>query len=412
MATFKPVVFKSQSDNHNKADGTTNIKIRVYHNGDSKYIPTRFFIASMYMSKTGEVLEECPEADNLNYELGDIIQSYRKIVLKIGSMKLRQMSCTALRNHLVKFTDPKTENINFVSFSRQIIAEPRKESTSNWYKDSLNALTWFYKSEIIDANDITSSLLNDLIKQLRKKGPGDKPLEPGSINNYLRGIRALFNKYKLEVNDDDLGIIRVHHDPFKKVKIPKYKRKRKNIGTEEIKKIRDSKCDQSRDILGKDVFMMLFYLMGMNIADLYKLEAPISGRVEYERKKMDREEEEDNILLSIKVELELQFLFDKYSSKGFLSDIKNRYATVQNLGKAVNTGLKNICEREEIKKVTTLWVRHSWASLARNKAGATTADVDFCLGHVTKEHKMADIYIEEDYSICDRINRDVINLLE
>lgn len=412
MATFKPVVFKSQSDNHTKADGTTNIKIRIYHNGDSKYIATRFFIPADAMCKSGEIIEGWPNADNLNYELGEVIQGYRKVVLKIGSMKLRQLSCTALRNHLVKFTDPKTENMNFVSFSKKVIEETKKEGTAYWYKDSLNALTWYYKSEIIDANDITSSLLNGMIKQLRICGPSDKPLEPGSINNYLRGIRALFNKYKLEVNDDDLGIIRVQHDPFKKVKIPKYKRKRKNIGIEEIKMIRDCKCELPRDVLGQDMFMMLFYLMGMNISDLFKLDPPVAGRIEYERKKMDREEEEVNVHLSIKVEPELQELFDKYSSHGFLSDIKDRYATVQNLGKAVNTGLKNICAREGIKKVTTLWVRHSWASLARNKAGATTADVDFCLGHVTKEHKMADIYIEEDYSICDRINRDVILLLE
>lgn len=35
MATFKPVVFTTK--NHIKTDGTTNIKIRIYHNKDSQY---------------------------------------------------------------------------------------------------------------------------------------------------------------------------------------------------------------------------------------------------------------------------------------------------------------------------------------------------------------------------------------
>ena len=37
MATFKAVVF--QGGRHLKKDGTTNVKIRVYHNSSAQYIP-------------------------------------------------------------------------------------------------------------------------------------------------------------------------------------------------------------------------------------------------------------------------------------------------------------------------------------------------------------------------------------
>jgi len=36
MATFKAVVF--QGGRHLKKDGTTNVKIRVYHNSSAQYI--------------------------------------------------------------------------------------------------------------------------------------------------------------------------------------------------------------------------------------------------------------------------------------------------------------------------------------------------------------------------------------
>lgn len=58
------------------------------------------------------------------------------------------------------------------------------------------------------------------------------------------------------------------------------------------------------------------------------------------------------------------------------------------------------------------WARHTWASLARNKAGVPKADIDFCLGHVNNDYKMADIYIDIDYSICDKANRAVLDLLQ
>ena len=41
MATFKAVVF--QGGRHLKKDGTTNVKIRVYHNSSAQYIPTEYF---------------------------------------------------------------------------------------------------------------------------------------------------------------------------------------------------------------------------------------------------------------------------------------------------------------------------------------------------------------------------------
>ena len=81
--------------------------------------------------------------------------------------------------------------------------------------------------------------------------------------------------------------------------------------------------------------------------------------------------------------------------------------------RAINSGLKDICLNLEIDfKVTTNWARHSWASLARNKAGVPKADIDFCLGHVNNDYKMADIYIDIDYSICDKANRAVLDLLQ
>lgn len=56
--------------------------------------------------------------------------------------------------------------------------------------------------------------------------------------------------------------------------------------------------------------------------------------------------------------------------------------------------------------------RHSWASIARNKAGVPKADIDFCLGHVNNDYKMADIYIDIDYSVFDKSNRAVLDMLK
>lgn len=409
MATFKAIVFSST--NHVKNDGTSNIKIRVYHNEDSQYLPTQFYIPPEYLLKSGDVSQDWPEADMLNFEIGEIIQKYRRNALKLGSSKLAQMTCKDLKKYLQIVSEPDGESIDFVTFSKAVISETTKKKTAAWYDVAVNAICWFYGKEIIDVKEITSSKLNQFKKRLQESGIREKPLEPGSINNYLRALRSLFNKCKLHYNDDDLGLIRIPHDPFARLDIPEYTRKRKNIGIDEMKKIRDSSYETERENIGRDVFIMLFYLMGINATDLFNLQPPVDGRIQYERSKTNTTGNKHGFVLSIRIEPELQRLFEKYSQDGFLSVLKSRYADSYAMIKAVNQGLKKISEKHEISKVTTNWARHTWASLARNKAGVSKADIDFCLGHVSNDHKMADIYIDIDYSIFDKNNRLVLDLI-
>jgi len=410
MATFKPIVFST--GRHVKQDGTANIKIRIYHNKESQYISTAHYIEPHYFAKNGEVSEDYQNADMLNFELGETVQQYRKIALQLGGIRLQKMACKELKDYIETLSEPESEFVDLVKFSKQLISTTSKSKTAEWYDVSLKALTWYYKKESIDVMDISSKKLTAFMKQLSISGPKGKGLEPGAINNYIRGIRALFNKCKLEYNDDDLNIIRIPHDPFAKLKIPQYRRKRKNIRIEEIKAIRDRKLSSERENIGRDVFMMMFYLMGINVNDLYLLKPPVAGRLEYERSKTTTDDNINNFLLSIKIEPEVKELIDKYSDNGFLSVLKSRYSCSYNLMKAVNKGLESICKTLEYPKITTNWARHTWASLARNKAGISKADIDFCLGHVNNDYKMADIYIEIDYSIYDEVNRKVLDLLK
>lgn len=408
MATFKPIVFSKQIKN----DGTSNIKIRIYHNGDSQYLPTHYYIDPAFLSKSGKVMDGVPNSDIYNLELGEIIQNYRRISVELGTGRLMRMSCIDLKEYIRNYSSPDFNTIDFVEFSEDVISKTKKEKTASWYRVAVDVLIWFYGKKNINILEITTSRLNQLIEQLQREGPQKKaPLQPGAISNYLRAIRSLFNKCKLHYNNDELDIIIIPHNPFAKVKIPQYRRKRKNITIEELKMIRDGIFDLKYKRISRDIFMMQFYLMGINISDLFLLEPPKGNRLEYERSKTITENKE-NFLLSIKIEPELQNIIDKYSSDGFLSDIKNRYANSNYFTSIVNKGLSKICDDLGMQKITTNWARHTWASLARNRAGISKPDIDFCLGHVNNDYKMADIYIDIDYSIYDRANRKVLDLLK
>lgn len=410
MATFKAIVLAG--DTHLKSDGTKNIKIRIYHNKSSQYISTPYYIQESLL-KDGTALSEYRDAELLNFELGNLIQKYRGICLKLGVERSARMSCAEIKEQIIAAMEPDFEFIDFVGFSNQVIEKTEKGKTKEWYQGSINTLIWFFGRDRIDVRDITGQRLNELKERLAMKGQKGKPLEPGAISNYLRGIRALFNKAKAKFNNPDYDIVRIPNDPFQKVKIPKYRRARKSLSVQDIIRIRNHEFSTGRANMARDVFMMMFYLMGININDLYKIKALKHGRFEYERSKTTTDDNTYRFPLSIRIEPEMEPLIKRYSDIAFLSYFRRQYCNLNNFMRAVNIGLAEISEELHLGcKVTTNWARHSWASIARNKAGVPKADIDFCLGHVNNDYKMADIYIDIDYSIFDKSNRLVLDLLK
>lgn len=410
MATFKAVTLAGNT--HIKSDGTKNIKVRIYHNKSSQYISTPYYVEEKYL-KDGVVSGEYRDSELLNFELSNLIQKCRSICLKLGTERSSRMSCSEIKEQIIAAMEPDYEYIDFVSFANKIIDKTEKEKTKEWYQSSLNALIWFYGRNKIDVRDITAQRMNELKERLATGGINGKPMSPGGISNYLRGIRSLFNKAKDHYNNVDYDIIRIPNDPFSsKVKIPKYRRSRKSLSVEDIKRIRDGQFSTARANMARDVFMIMFYMMGINVKDLYSIKNTTRGRLEYERSKTETEDNIYRFPLSIRIEPELAILVKKYSDIAFLSYFRRQYCDYRNFMRAVNKGLETISDELHLCcRITTNWARHSWASIARNRAGVPKADIDFCLGHVNNDYKMADIYIDIDYSIFDKSNRAVLDLL-
>lgn len=135
------------------------------------------------------------------------------------------MSCSELKEEVLKIASPESEFIDFVEFARGIITKTVKRKTANWYESSLNAFIAFYGSERIDAKDIKSKTLESFKEYLenrviivRSKADGvadmQRRMEPGTVNNYLRGIRSLYNKARKHFNNEDYDIIRIPNNPF------------------------------------------------------------------------------------------------------------------------------------------------------------------------------------------------------
>jgi len=411
MALVKAVVYEE----FKRTDGTYNVKIKVYHQKKKRFIDTMHFLSTRQLDSDLKIKDKF-----ILQELAVILTDYRKSITELGS-KLNFMTC----DNLKYFLDGKDEEVDFVKFCNNHIAmlkEDGRDGTAKNHAKIKNSLIDYFGKDRISMLEINAAMLYQYEKWLRRDRvmtrinqlgkpvtTKKKGMKDGGIYSHMRDLRTLFNEACRLYNNEDLGLVKIKHYPFKVYKIgaPPKTRKR-NISPEQIIQLRDCMLPpDSRAELARDLFMLSFYLCGMNAVDLYKLDRydPAWKRLEYNRSKTEGMRNDD-AFISIKVVPEASSLLAKY-----MGTLQARYSTANGLDTALSKGMALVRERAELPELTFYWARHSFASIARNKCRINKDDIAEALNHVDGEHRITDIYIEKDWSVIDEVQAAVMDFI-
>ena len=213
-------------------------------------------------------------------------------------------------------------------------------------------------------------------------------------------------------NDEDAGVIVIPRSPFAALRLPKPKaiRPQTNLGIDIVQRIIDASPESERESLAFAAFVVSFGTMGANLADLYEMRPPVDGVVEYNRRKT-RTRRDDRALMRVAVDDRLAPYIARLSSgrgKYWLDKLRAE-ASGLHISEVINDRLHAWAEREGVRPFTFYAARKSWASIARNNAGVDKATVDECLCH-RGDLRLADIYIEKDWSLLWKANAKVLDL--
>jgi site-specific recombinase XerD len=414
MATFKAVILNGKA--FKKSDGTTNIKIRITHKGKQDYVSTKYFVPvstekkSYFDSATGKA-KGIPAAKFINDRISVLIASYIKSESALGD-SADQMTVKQIKDHITKRKSDKY--IDVIEFTENFISgleKLKKDNTAQWHRSMLSALKNFVKNPKLNVLDVDSAFLNRFEQYMLK---GDKTADPvrvpmtdGGVNNYMRSFRSIFNKMKDEYNDEETGIIRIAKNPWKiyKVKNPKRRQQGKNLTVDEMKKLVAYSSTNKSKQFARDMFLLHFCAIGINTKDLYFMPNPTGPRMEFDRFKTQR-------AYSIKIEPEMAEILKCYESDSRLVNIHIKYKDYRIYTRQIDVFLKKVAADLEIEKpISSNWARHTWATFARINCKIPKDDVALCMGHEDADNKVTDDYITYDYSIIDRSNRKVLNLI-
>ncbi|MDR3266894.1 MAG: site-specific integrase [Tannerella sp.] len=387
MANFKPVVRSNKEFN--------TVYIRISHgNGKIDYIKT-----SMFLHKSG-----IQNGEIVDYTI--LANCYREIQgysEKLNKIDYKSMTIQELK----KFLTTDSDRISFSAFARKFIHKMRE--ANRWkpaknYDVALRSFESFMKSEDVLFSDINSKKLTAWIESISHTARA-KQMYPVSI-------KRMFEVGLIEYNDYDNDVILIKNQPFRSVIIPEADvPKKRFVNVENIRTILSISPESPRENLAHDIILIVLGLAGINTVDLYEMSLqPVSnGKICYNRAKT-KAKRKDKAYFEITVPDMIVPLFERHKGKEYLFNFKERYADADTFSQNVNKGLKSLCEKAGVDKITVYWLRHSWATIAINKCGATLEQVAFCLNH-SSAHKVTEMYIEKDFSPVDTLNEKVLNIL-
>ena len=392
MATFKSVV-----SDYKRSDGKSQVRIRVIHKQKTGYLKTPYLVEPADLNKKGEII-----STSLLLELKNRITNYERKTIALSD----SLDKMPLEHFLAYLNTDQPDNINLIDYFQQKIdsfKNTKASQTVKGYQTALDRFTAYLDKKTLYASDFTLRLLNDFEINLRTViGPAKKKVSNTAIKLYMTYLKALT---KIAV-DEDIII----KDPFRKYKVPDSNiAEKRNTDIETLRKLVHASPESELERMAIDVIVISFMLCGMNTADIYACPPAKRGRIEYQRSKT-KTRRKDKALISILIQPELREYLDRHSDKERQFNFHRLYSNPGQFNKRVNKGLSIICKRLEIPEITTYYIRHTFATIARNELGISKDDIHLALNH-SSAGNVTDLYLATDWSIIDRVNRKLIDYL-
>ncbi len=396
MATVKFYLDKRRQ----KKDGTYPIKLNVFHN---KQIMIATQLSASEKEWNGN--EYSVRAQNYkprNIVARGIINKAETVIFTLEQQeKLKSTTDKALKKLIEDAISSKVENQKtFLYYLDEFVSKKTNQGTKSIYTTTRN------KIEEYDSHCTFESMDKSWLENFEAWMA--KTMKVNAYAIHLRNIRSVFN-YAIDEEYTTLY-------PFRRFSIKKEETRKRSLTAEQLRLLRDYPCEEYQ-IRYRDMFMLMFYLIGVNAADLFnaKHSALVNGRFEYKRAKTGK-------LYSIKVEPEAQAIIEKYKGKDYLLNIMDEYGNYKDFLHRMGIGLKQIGETERkglggkksrnplFPDLSSYWARHTWATVAA-ELDVPKEVIAHALGHSWANSTTTDIYIRFDMKKVDGANRKVIDFV-
>ena len=391
MANFSIVIVPTKK----LANGRHRIRIAVAHHSKTRYISTQFTLDSASQLKNGRVIRH-ENATNMNACLRKLINEYEEIVTSISY--LPAISCTELIRIITY--EQKKKGITFQTVASEYMNFMKGEERDKSFKLYKIASERFIKYMKGDFPLIQLTPLH--IQEFAKVLHEDK-LADTTVRIYLTLIKVILN-YAGKMNYVNYSI-----HPFILFKMPASNVRELDLSIEELKKIRDTVLLKPTLSVVRDIFMLTYYLGGINLRDLLAYDFIDKEYMRYVRHKTRNSKKGVNEI-AFTLQPEAKAIINRYLTReGKLKF--GKYSSYKQIYSLIFRHIDKVMKLSGItKKVTYYSARKTFAQHGYN-LGIQIEKIEYCIGHSMKNNRPIFNYIKIMQEHADKVFREIFDQL-
>ena len=390
MATLNAVVISSKA----VKGGKNKVRISVAHNGQTRYIVTDIVLNSNSEFKNGHVVKR-PDAAMLNVKVRKYLQYYQSVL--DGLEYTSGLTCPELVYQLLNAGNSKHRTLQSI-FDEYITYARIKPSTAKCYRTQWNCISRCINGSML-AENVTHATILSLDKQLRSRA------KPSTVRIIITFLRTLLNYAK------GCGYVQFRVDPFFRYKLPPTEIRQSWLSVDEVKQLRDMEITNKWQAKARDIFMLSYYLGGINLADLLEIDFnKQTDTIRYIRKKTELKQK-FNKYVEFDIPDEAKEIIGRYKDiDGHICVAHSK--SLRSHHNFVKNHLRNIANATGINQLIYYSARKSFSQHAFN-LGIGTSVIDYILGHkVNKGGTSLYAYISVTPEMATRAVRQVLDNLK
>lgn len=376
-----------------KTDGSHKIRIAISHNSATRYLPTRFVVASERNLKNGLVVN-MPNAAYINQQLRIQLNQIYSVYDQLEDRE--DYTCS----QLIKIIQNKLMRGN-VRTVEEIEYEMLRVKEADWAPATLRLNRDGIKRFINYAgHNFVLSMLDPATIAGYKKYLKNDGLSETTISIRMGALRRLV--YFAITH----GYARYDISPFFDYKEPAIKAKEITLSLDQLRRLRDMEIEDKWSACARDIFMLSFYLCGMNMGDILLQDLSLPFVKFIRAKTKSRRNPNDHTEFSIQPEA--RAIIGKYlQDDGTLAFYGRR--TKKSIQHITDDHLRKLREYVGFDKLIFYSARKTFAQIA-NEMMIKDSIIEYCIGDSPgNPRKALSFYIKINKRIADKAIRKIFD---
>lgn len=357
--------------------GKHKIRIAIGHKQETRYLVTRFEITNLSQFKDGQVID-IPNASHINIKLRNILNAYQEALDKINT---QSYTCTQLVEYLSHIKHSAT---SFSSAAINHIANIEKEgrkSTAELYLRTYKYFNDFIKFDIM-LDGIAPRTIKDFDIYLKN----ERNLNPVTRGTHMAHLKAILNQ---AIRDKKVSY---ETHPFEYYEKPEGSIRELDITVDDVKKIRDSTPKEKSLRVARDLFMLSYYLGGINLIDLMQFNFKNKDTIEYVREKSKNTKKGDK-KISFSIPEEAKPIIKEWIGKNGKLHFGYKY-TYDNFRKFVTKEIRRLAENIGIESHVVYYSARKSFVQHGFELGISLEVLEYCIGQSMKKNRPIFSYVK------------------